>query len=544
MKLKNLVLGLLMMFILVAPIQAANYTEITLRDTVAISDDAEIIPVSFYIINNRDTAQNAEVTISGDAVDTATYTAVLPEDTTVSDYITINVPVADDYDLESTETLTIVITNETGSEIETINGGTVEVTVNTDSAEMVNELVTDFDVVEDEMNFRDEINFEIELETTEIGSTDRYHRYESVDIKVKICELTGDDLSDADFVNDKCVGDTAKIEDIRFGVSNDEVQKTYDQDDFNRVLTLTQDDADEGDYYLVVEVYGREDVSGSRWGLLDRQIGDEIIELEAAEHDMDILRATPDQQGEQLFFAVEIENNGQNDEDVRVLAEIPALGRSQRSPAGVTIYEDDTAVILVPINVAGVATGEYDVKITIHSDDETVTETFEDIAITGTSGPTPNDRPRLIIGVDQLNKQVSEQGAVYILTFTNNANTARTLGIETAGANWARTSINPATVVIGAQSSEVVSVFVAPSEEATGLQQFTVFIKEDNQIIKSLGMTAQITGAATADEDDANLYEDFINSGLKWIAAILIVVLIVLFVAWSWRREEAQSEVY
>jgi len=399
----------------------------------------------------------------------------------------------------------------------------VEVTVvaANPSEALPGQVIEDLDIDDNDLTFGDEVEFDLELGDLNTGDVAKNVYFEV-----------------ALFQNGEKVAGWIESED-EFRLDDDGTID-FTQDDLRKPLMIpSDDDIDEGTLTMKVRVFGDYDIYSEH--LLDTH--EENFDIERLDDHLVIESFSVEQVGNVLYSTIVVQNDGtETQQNVQARVQIPELDINVPTKT-VTVYEDDTEIIRLPILLEDVATGEYNIKVTVSNSDVSVSQTIEDFAlegIVGTQGPA--DQPRLIIGVDQLNKQISEQGAVYIMTFTNNGNAVRTLSIETAGIDWAQASVNPGTIVINPKSSEIVSIFVAPREDANGIQQFTVFVKEDNQIIKTLGMTAQITGAAT---NDGGLgYESLINSGLKWIAAILIVVLIILFVAWSWRREEARSEVY
>jgi hypothetical protein len=384
-------------------------------------------------------------------------------------------------------------------------------------------LIRDVEIVEEELTYGDEIEFEIELET--VGE----QRISDLTIEV---EFDGEDIETREFK--------------MFGDDDDNVELTFDQTDFKTRLSIPSsvDDIEEDTYNFVVRVYGREEVDSlgedglNLYHLLDVFTIEGGIEVEKMDDNLAIEGVHFEQQGNVLYTAILVENIGlNNEEDVVARIQIADLDVKQSSNR-VTVYEDDDATIYVPVVLPSLTTGDYDIKITVMNDDVSVARIAEDVELQGIVAPQTS--AELVIGVDTAIKTVSPTGAVYAMTFTNNGNTAKTITLETAGAEWGQTSVNPSTVVVGAGTSEIASVFVAPNAGEAGTKQFTVFVKEGNQIVKSVGLTANVEGSAatgSAVYDFSNL----VDSGLKWVAAILVVVLIVLFVVWSWNKADEEE---
>jgi hypothetical protein len=389
------------------------------------------------------------------------------------------------------------------------------------------ELINEIDLEEDELTFGDEIEFEVEfneLATNEV--------VENAYFKVALYDGT-----------EKLAGwIESKDDNIRF---EDDDEVTFDQDDLRTTIAIPSIDdvdmnGDEKILTLEIEVYGDYLYEGTDYNqhLLDTAI--EFITVEKLDDHMSIDTVSIEQQGNVLYTAITVENDGEeNQKDVRAIIEIDALNVKQTSNR-VTVYEDEDATIYIPVVLPAFASGEYDIEITVYNDDVSAKTEIEEVELTGIVGP--QSEAGVVIGIDAATKTVSENGAVYAITFTNNGQTARTFTLETAGAEWGQTSVNPATVVVGASASEIASIFVAPNAGETGIRQFTVFVKEGAQIVKTVGLTANVEGSSVTGNTVAGFeLNDLVDSGLKWVAAILVVVLIVLFVMWSWNKDEEEE---
>jgi hypothetical protein len=381
-----------------------------------------------------------------------------------------------------------------------------------------NELLREVDVEDNDLTFNDELEFEIEFDELDVDEV-----VENAYFEVAIFDG-----------NDKVEGWIASEDDgIRF---DDEDDVTFNQDDLERALIVpSSDEIEEGTITLRVSVYG--DYNGYHDHLLDTE--DVELEIEKLDDHLTIESVSIEQLGNVLYTAITIENDGEeNQQDVRARVQIEGTDVKQTSNT-VDVYEDDDATIYVPVVLPAFATGEYNVKVTVYNNDVSATETIEDVELAGIMAPHTQPDGGVVIGVDTAVKTIPANGAVYAMTFTNNDAVARTFVLETAGAEWAQATVNPTTVVVGAGASEIASIFVAPNADEQGTRQFTVFIKEGSQIVKTIGLTANVEGNSVTGNAGFD-FEDVVDSGLKWIAAILVVVLIVLFVMWSWNKAEEE----
>ena len=532
---KTLLSVLLTVLLLVpATVMAADdYAAITNLNIAAVDTDASVIELDYDVQNTGATDVGVTILVTGDDVDTVTHTVTLDKNTINEIPASIRIPVsgtltAGIHSVEVTITESVADTLDKGAQAATAMSFTVNAATPASNVPLAETsgLITNVDIEEDELTYGDEIEFEIELETT--GSQR---------ISNMIVEVEFDD-------------ETIETREFKmFGDSEDTVEVTLTQSNFKTVLDIPSDvdEIDEATYPMTVRVYGliEQDSKGNdegselnRYHLLDEEIVIGAIEVEKLDDNLAIEGVNFEQQGNVLYTAILVENIGSNnEEDVRARIQIADLDINQMSNR-ITVYEGDDATVYVPVVLPSFATGEYNVKITVYNDEVSVSRTAEDVELAGIVGPQTS--ANLVIGVDTAIKTVSENGAVYAMTFTNNGNTARTFLLETAGAEWGQTSVNPATVVVGAGTSEIASVFVAPNIGEAGTRQFTVFVKEGNQIVKSVGLTANVEGNVVTGSSVVD-FGDLVDSGLKWVAAILVVVLIVLFVVWSWNKVDDEE---
>jgi hypothetical protein len=496
----------------------------------ALDTDDVLLTVNVDV--ETDTVMNEKLTVDVEAKDVdGNVVFATPEkqkDIVVaagaSELFTFNFAIDEDLDAEDlTVTVTTVFTVTTALNEAKI----VDMTVTEASPEELFEgdLIAKVDIEEDELTFNEEVEFTIDFELTASEAT------EAVENAYFEIALYQDD--------NKLVGWVESEDDnIRF---DEDEEVTFDQDDLRKsIIVPALDDiemnGDEETLELRINVYG--DYKTQNQHLLDTAT--ETITVEKLDDHLSIETVSIEQQGNVLYTAITVENDGEeNQEDVRATIEIDGLNVKQTSNK-VTVYEEDEATIYIPVVLPALTSGEYNLEVTVYNSEVSAEFEIEDVELTGTTGPQPNAEGGVVIGIDTAMKTVTENGAVYAITFTNNDATQRTFVLETAGAEWGQTSVNPSTIVVGAGSSEIASIFVAPNAGEQGTRQFTVFVKEGSQIVKSIGLTANVEGAQATGAAGYD-FDGFVNSGLKWIAAILVVVLIVLFVVWSWHKDEDEE---
>jgi hypothetical protein len=511
--------SILMVAVLMVPVALGAETSILMTDnqkTVNLYDNDDTVTLDFTIYSSE-TTDDKTITVGLSSaegiISDQSHTIIIPAGTTIS----------------TTESLTMAL------EKELVAGGDYTIAVSTTGAvtytasvdvevaesnpeELLPGMINEIDVEDKDLTFNDVLEFEVEVEV------DDDEIVEDAYVRVALFNADGERV-------DSWV--ESEDDNIRF---DDDDEETYTQDDFELSVEIPSDnEVDEGFYYLCVEIYGDYDTYHNY--LLATGCSEDF-EVERLEDHMTLEYVNIEQQGNILYTAINVENDGEeNQGDVRAQVTINGLDVKQSSNK-VTVYEDDDATIYVPVILPAFTSGEYDIKVTVYNDDVSVSET---IAYDLTGIVAAQTEATLIIGVDTAAKTVSENGAVYAMTFTNNGASARTFSLETAGAEWGQTSANPATVVVGPGTSEIASIFVAPNAGEQGTRQFTVFIKEGAQIVKSVSLTANVEGSNDVTGSAVGDFDNLVNSGLKWIAAILVVVLIVLFVVWSWNKDDEEE---
>lgn len=513
--LKNIVLcllGIVLMTTLTTTVAAAPAMYIT--SNAAINEDADVLEVNFKIYNdNQTTALTDDYTViastpigetrilTTDTVTLETFTETTPAYTERT--YSVNLPIDENN----------IVAGNTYSVNVDVTGATSGLTQNVDVSVYVTGVHTEMApwIIED-IEFDDETTPEgtVDIEVTLEVAEDEI--YEDVTIEAWIEDADGEER----------LTEREETSEFNIGKSNDDDKKI-------RIVSLEiPEDADEGDYYVAVRVKGEND---GRKGLLAYDDSNEIT-VERNDHNAKILYFQYDEEveaGDTANFAVGLLNNGREDETVRVRVSISGLDVSQTS-GNIEIQVDEYAPAYFAIAIPEDADeDDYTVKVNVYNDDIDFTRAYtlsvEDAGIVPIS--------KLVLGADATVKQIASEGGVYLVTLTNNGANTRTFTMDVTGASiWADYSVNPATVTVAPGTSQVVSVFVNPNDDATGTQTFTVNVKEGATVVNSIGLTAQVSGGVgiiTAED---------ITTGLQWLVAILIVVAIVLGIAWAIRREK------
>ncbi len=518
---KKGILGILGIIVCLAMTTAVSaYSMVNVQDTnIELTTDDAVIPIPITYTND---GSDVDITVIMDASPVNDYTeqqfSIGGSVTPVSDVI--NFPVSGELPMgEITVSVNISGPDAVyiGSSTDNKNGEFFDITLTVTEAipdkdtEIAPGLITEIDIEEDEVAPGVDVEFEVVLEAAED------ERFEDVTITAWLEDVYGERLTD-------------KYETGEFNLG-----RTDDDDEESRFMTIeVPEDADEEEYFLVVRVEGTEIENGvGIEGLLDMSRND-IIDVVRNEHSLEIqsveTRGTA-AAGSTLDFVVTVLNNGNNDEDdVVIRVAVPELGISQASMP-MTIEESEEITNYFTISIPQNAeANEYSVLVSAFNSKYTDVSQFS----LDVSGTEAKEDSQIVVNTGDSIKSVGESGAVFTVSLTNTGSNARTLSLEASGVrNWGEISINPATVVVPAGSTKIVSVFVTADEGVKGDQQFSLFVREDSKIVDSISFTAEI--------DSDNVDTVSLTTALKWGIGILILVLVVAFVVWSWRREVSET---
>ncbi len=231
------------------------------------------------------------------------------------------------------------------------------------------------------------------------------------------------------------------------------------------------------------------------------------------------------------FTAVaRLKNYGQKTEnDVKVVASIPELGVSETDyinqiDADETVSSEEM-LLRIPANTK---TGDYNVEVSVFYDDYDVkTKSVYTMHVEGDDNAaqamgSASGKTVVSVGVQAQSVARGENGVIYPITITNNANTAKTYTFAVSGASdWATVKISPSNVVIlNAGETKQVYVYVAANENAAvGERVFGLDVKAGNDVVQQIPLKADVLESAKSNW-----------SGFKSILQIAVILLIVLIV--------------
>ena len=210
-----------------------------------------------------------------------------------------------------------------------------------------------------EIDFDDEAAPEGTVEIEVTLETDEGEQYEDVTIEAWIEDADGDRLTEKDATSEFNIG------------------KFSDDDEKTKILTLEiPEDADEGQYYVVVTVKGEYD--GLK-GLLAYDNAEEIT-IERNDHNVKILYFQYDDEveaGDSAYFALGLLNNGREDETIKAKVSIVGMDASQTS-GEMEVQVDEYAPIYFTLAIPEDADeGEYTVKVNVYNDEIDFTQNYK-----------------------------------------------------------------------------------------------------------------------------------------------------------------------
>jgi uncharacterized membrane protein len=244
--------------------------------------------------------------------------------------------------------------------------------------------------------------------------------------------------------------------------------------------------------------------------------------------------------GKSTLVTVVIKNTGSDEqEDVYVKVSIPELGISaseERLGDLVAVDEgdnEDTAEAQLALSIpSNAADGTYSMVVSAYNDNVEITKT-ESLRVKGVAG-TKMDASEV---VPQVMSQEIKQGktASYGIIIGNLAGTSQTYSVEVSGTDgWASYTVSPLKVTLNGQDSQIVNVDLTASENSmVGQHAFTVTVKNGDQVVKQLTMTANVKGAKAI---DAML--------ISVIVLAVILVILILILIKSRKSETATEESY
>jgi hypothetical protein len=338
------------------------------------------------------------------------------------------------------------------------------------------------DLDEDNLNPGDVVELTIDLEN---GLTD----YEDVNVEARILD------SNNERVGDRVEADIGHLE--------------TDTDETVTMSMALPSDLDTGVYTVEIVVTG--DVESGSVVYQNVQLDAETLNFDVERHDHSLTIDSVEhnsnaEAGDTYSVAVTVTNNGLNYEE-NVVITVSMAGTTTTSSV-FAIDENDEIVQYFNLNVPSDAQNTEVLTILVNGEDTSARYT----ANVNVGASATVSSAGLSATVDSVSKNIGSEGSAYLITLENNDDSTRTVTISVGGVQgWASTTITPATLTLAPGSSGVVSVIVTPSSSAEGTNAFTVYVSEGNQVISSVGLTANV--------------EDAANTMMTWILAGIALIL-------------------
>jgi uncharacterized membrane protein len=240
--------------------------------------------------------------------------------------------------------------------------------------------------------------------------------------------------------------------------------------------------------------------------------------------------------GKSTLVTVVVKNTGaDSQQDVYAKVSIPELGISTEERIGdlVAVDEgdkDDTGEAQLALSIPSTAAdGTYSMVVTAYNDNVKITQT-ESLKVKGIAGTTM-EASEVVPQV--LSQEIGQGKSVsYGVIIGNLANSAQTYSVEVTGTDgWATYAVTPLKVTLNGKDSQIVDVkLTATADAMVGQHTFTIAVKNGDQTVKQLTMTANVKGSQTI---DAMLISVIV------LAVILVVLILILIKS---RKPETETE--
>jgi uncharacterized membrane protein len=248
--------------------------------------------------------------------------------------------------------------------------------------------------------------------------------------------------------------------------------------------------------------------------------------------------------GRALIANVRVKNNGERDQEgVRVRVSVPALGVSDSAWLDEVESEDSVTSEDLFMRVPQCAeAGEYEVVVSVEYDegDEESTKTEVIMVVEGdVCDAEGKDKGQTVItvGSDVQDVAAGESGVVYPISLSNTGSTAITYQVSVQAGSWADIRVSPNVVVLDADETKIVYVYVAAHEDATvGEQTFGVSVKSGEKVLKEFVLKANVMEPASRGFN--------LKKGLEVALVVIVVLLVVvgLVVGFKRLREDEVEE--
>lgn len=247
------------------------------------------------------------------------------------------------------------------------------------------------------------------------------------------------------------------------------------------------------------------------------------------------------QAGRALLTTVRVKNIGDNDEDegVRIRVSVPSLGISATDYIDEIDADESVTSEELYMRIPQCADlGEHNVnvEVTYHDGDDVEEETTSIYVVGGElcEANQPEDEadeePVVSAGVDVQNVVAGSGGAIFPVTITNTASTAKTYTITADVDTWATVRVSPSNVlVVESGETETAYVYVSAKEDATpGQNLFAVTVKSGSEVVEQFALTANVVAGETVSDEEAD--DDSWDSVKRTLEIGLIVLVIILVI--------------
>ena len=307
---------------------------------------------------------------------------------------------------------------------------------------------------------------------------------------------------------------------------------TYKQHLEVTVPKAVDTDTDGEEYKLNVRLKdGRGDNLGSKDFRLTVQRSNDVLDIQK------VLGNFNAEAGKPTILTVVVKNTGAHEmEDVYVRVTSPELGLDVEERAGDIAAtdeddEEDVATIDVPLRMPKDAVeGKYTLNIKVYNDDVEATAT-KNLWVSGTKKAA--DSTEVVPVVKSLEIRQGET-ALYQLNLLNLGNSAQTYSITAEGTDgWATYQVNPLSVKLNPQTSQLVTLGLTVSENAlAGEHSVKVNVLSDGKEVRELTLTANVEKASKVSTMLVSVV----------VLAVVLVVLLVLLVKLRKSDDEETTE--
>lgn len=253
------------------------------------------------------------------------------------------------------------------------------------------------------------------------------------------------------------------------------------------------------------------------------------------------------QAGETLGVEVRVENLGYEEEDdIKVILEIPALGLSTSSYIDELVPEDEededddeessaskNLFLNVPSNTRS---GVYNAVVKVEYDrgHEEITEEYNVVITSGVSAAD--------LDVEAQETTLSAEAGdtvVYTVMLRNLGDASVRYNFDVGTISWGTVEVEPSDIRLDEDESAEVYVFVTPNLGVTGTKSFNLYIMDGDVQVETVSLRTDIE----SDGGPASSQITSFRQGLEIGFAILLVILVILGIILAVKKIGKPSEI-